>query len=66
VETLTQHERTKRLRAIVSWASTFSEAVQRVMRVENVSQGEATLLVAKQSGPRGARLYNEFCRAGRP
>jgi len=54
-----------KLRQIADSSSSFQSAVERVMRERNVSEGKARLLVARQSGPKGGKLYHEWCVAGR-
>jgi len=55
-----------RLREIVKGCSLFGVAVNRVIREFGVSEGNAINMVAKDAGPDGAKLYNQFCAAGRP
>jgi hypothetical protein len=53
------------LRQIVDPCPNFQDAVRAVKRELDITEGAATLAVI-QSGPKGKKLYNEFCRQGRP
>lgn len=55
-----------KLREIAKDCSLFGVAVSRAMREFGVNEGDAINMIAKDAGPDGAKLYNQFCAAGRP
>jgi hypothetical protein len=55
-----------RLREIVGNCNMFGAAVDRVKRAFGVTDGKAIQMIARDGGSSGAKLYNQWCAAGRP
>jgi hypothetical protein len=57
-----KEEKTVRFRSILEGSASFGEAVQRLIEEEAMGEGKAITIAARHS----QKLYNKWCRAGRP
>jgi hypothetical protein len=56
---------TLRLIQLADNSSSFPALVARVIKETGLSEGKAIVL-ARSKTPRGKKLYNQWCQAGRP